>query len=261
MCPPDPGPDSNHSKYLYRVPDIKHTRMTWVIAMADIFSEISGTMKKAIETIDERQKILVDEIKKEGATLVDAAANTSEKALKTIDSHIDNLKDAAENPDASIEQLEKFLETLRSDIDNLTNVVEQRAKELQVAVKKNSEIVLEEIGEDLQTIQGFMVSGLKEAQAEADPEKRNAIIDGVIGKVNELSADLGQRMEELKDSGEEVSKKAVAEAEKQMTQLSKALGDLRDNFPAVTATVTPGTPGPEEKKPMKKAKKVAKPKE
>ncbi len=229
--------------------------------MADIFSEISGTMKKAIETIDERQKTLVDEIKKEGATLVDAAAETSEKALKTIDSHIDSLKDAAENPDASIEQLEKFLETLRSDIENLTGVVEQRAKELQVAVKKNSEIVLEEISEDLQTIQGMMVTGLKEAQNEADPEKRNAIIDGVIEKVNELSTDLAQRMEELKDSGEDVSKKAVEEAEKQMVQLSKALGDLRDNFPTVKATVSPGTPAETPKKPVKKAKKVAKPKE
>jgi len=229
--------------------------------MADIFSEISGTMKKAIQTIDERQKALVDEIKKDGSAIVDRAAETSEKALQTIDSHIGNLKEAAGNPEASIEQLEKFLETLRGDIENITSVVEQRAKELQVAVKKNSEIVLEEIGEDLQTIQGLMVSGLKEAQSETDPEKRNAIIDGVIGKVNELSADLGQRMEELKDSGEEVSKKAVAEAEKQMTQLSKALGDLRDNFPAVTATVTPGTPEPADEKPVKKAKKVAKPKE
>jgi len=229
--------------------------------MADIFSEISGTMKKAIETIDERQKALVDEIKKEGAAVVDMAAETSEKALRTLDSHIDSLKGAAENPEASIEQLEKFLETLRSDIDNLTNVVEQRAKELQAAVKKNSEIVLEEVGEDLQTIQGLMLGGLKDAQAEADPEKRNAVIDGVIEKVNELSADLGQRMEELKESGEDVSRKAVAEAEKQMVQLSKALGDLRDHFPAVTATVTPGTPKPEAKTPVKKAKKVAKPKE
>jgi DNA repair exonuclease SbcCD ATPase subunit len=248
----------HHSKYLYSELDIKGSIRMRVIAMADIFGEISGTMKKAMETIDKRQKTLVDEIKKDGSMIVDRAAETSEKVIESIDSHIENLKDAAENPEASIEQLENFLETLKGDIENLTEVVDQRAKELQIAVKKNSEIVLEEIGEDLNSIQGILVNGLKEAQGEADESKRNAIIDGIITKVNELSTDLGQRMEELKDSGEEVSQKAVAEAEKQMGQLSKALGDLRDNFP-VRAAITSGEP--EKKAPVKKPKKVAKPKE
>lgn len=224
--------------------------------MADLFGELTGNIKKAIEVIDRRQKALVEEIKKDGAAIMDKAAETTETVIENIDTHIEELKGTAENPDDSIEQLEKFLDTLKDDIKNLTGIVEQRAKEIQLAVKKNTELILQEVGEDLQQVHDMITKELPGIQDEKDDEKKRNVLNGLLEHLNEVADEMSERMEDLRESGAEASRKAVEEAHKQVMHLTKAVNDLLEDLP-VKATVTPAGGS----KPVKKAKKAAKPKE
>ncbi|HID73947.1 MAG TPA: hypothetical protein EYP43_02725, partial [Thermoplasmata archaeon] len=155
--------------------------------MADLFGELTGNIKKAIEVIDRRQKALVEEIKKDGAAIMDKAAETTETVIENIDTHIEELKGTAENPDDSIEQLEKFLDTLKDDIKNLTGIVEQRAKEIQLAVKKNTELILQEVGEDLQQVHDMITKELPGIQDEKDDEKKRNVLNGLLEHLNEVA--------------------------------------------------------------------------
>ncbi|MCI0480839.1 MAG: hypothetical protein L0213_04540, partial [Candidatus Dadabacteria bacterium] len=150
------------------------------------------------------------------------------------------------------------LDSLKEDINNLNAVVDQRAKEIQLAVKKNTELVLEEVGEDLERAEAYVQKRFAAIQAEGDEARKGAMLADLNERLTSLGDELSLRIDELRESGAEASRQALEEAQKQVEALSKAVKDLAEKFPFKVKV----TPGKEAKAPEKaapaQAKKVAK---